>query len=85
MAICKTCQREMTSVMTITCKVEPVTFPDGAELPQVPFNEPLGRGRCHDCGIALGGVHHPGCDAERCPKCDGQLISCGCLSDLDHT
>lgn len=38
-------------------------------------------GRCHDCNIENGGVHHPGCNAERCPKCGGQLISCGCLDE----
>jgi len=36
--------------------------------------------RCHDCNIInkKGNVHHHGCDIERCPKCKGQLISCGC-------
>lgn len=36
-------------------------------------------GRCGDCGILDGGVHHLGCDLERCPRCHRQLISCGCL------
>ena len=37
--------------------------------------------RCHDCSILNkeGNIHHGGCDMERCPKCDGQLISCGCI------
>lgn len=36
--------------------------------------------RCHDCGVVDGGIHHPGCDAEECPKCGGQIISCDCWS-----
>src|ERR1700722_12936936 len=39
------------------------------------------HGRCHDCNVRDGGFHHPGCDAERCPRCDGQLIGCGCLDE----
>ena len=36
--------------------------------------------RCHDCSIVnqKGNLHHFGCDIERCPRCHGQLISCGC-------
>jgi hypothetical protein len=37
--------------------------------------------RCHDCNVLDGGYHHPGCDMERCPRCGGQLISCGCLDE----
>ena len=33
---------------------------------------------CHDCGAAVGALHHPGCDLERCPRCRRQLISCDC-------
>jgi len=43
------------------------------------FNEPSGR--CHDCGIKHGGVHHFGCDVELCPKCGCQLISCDCVTE----
>lgn len=45
--------------------------------------EELGEGRpettrCHDCNALFGHLHHWGCDAERCPACGGQLISCDC-------
>jgi len=41
------------------------------------FEEPSGR--CEDCGIKHGGVHHYGCDEETCPICGEQLISCDCF------
>jgi hypothetical protein len=34
--------------------------------------------RCHDCNVEPGGLHHLGCDVERCPRCGGQLIACDC-------
>lgn len=36
---------------------------------------------CHDCGIKKGQLHVPNCDVEACPRCFGQLITCGCLWD----
>jgi hypothetical protein len=38
------------------------------------FGEPSGR--CHDCNAPHGTIHHAGCDVERCPICDLQLIGC---------
>ena len=77
MAVCKQCNREMLGADS--CTGDPVKFPDGTELPpsRYHFDEPSGR--CHDCNIKHGNAHHPGCDVERCPRCGGQLISCGCL------
>lgn len=38
---------------------------------------------CGDCGVAVGEVHVPGCARERCPRCHGQLISCGGFGGCD--
>ena len=81
MAICKWCNNDMLELTTTTCTGNRfVEFPDGQELPAVPFDSMAGE-RCHDCNIAHGSYHHPGCDMERCPRCGGQLISCGCLDE----
>jgi len=59
-----------------SCLAVAVVTSDEAE------HEPIahvGPGKCHDCCTPAGGFHHPGCDMERCPKCGGQLITCGCL------
>jgi hypothetical protein len=41
------------------------------------------RGRCGDCGVAVGGFHHPGCDIQRCALCGGQMFTCDCRFDED--
>ena len=34
---------------------------------------------CGDCNAKYGHYHHPGCSNERCPLCERQLMTCGCL------
>ena len=79
---CEVCKKEMMVATTRTCTVnQSVEYPDGTELPSLPNHFGEQDGRCHDCGIKHGGKHHPGCDVERCPRCKGQLISCGCFDE----
>lgn len=85
MAICLYCNGEMTTGGS--CTVEAL-FADGRRFEFARHGTERGmkafRGLpCGDCGVSWGGLHHPGCDLQRCPVCHGQLISCGCLDDDD--
>ncbi len=37
---------------------------------------------CNDCGCSQGELHEIFCTKERCPFCQGQLASCGCISKV---
>jgi hypothetical protein len=81
MAVCRDCEQEM--LQADTCTVDALIL-DGHRYARHRERRPVGRdGRCADCGIAARGYHHLGCDLERCPRCRGQLISCGCWADDD--
>lgn len=92
MARCNWCLQDMTNINVIGCAGNRVVdYPDSTRLPAIPYGEEERYGddwdserRCHDCNVASGGSHHPGCDVEECPKCHGQLISCGCLDEEDE-
>lgn len=76
MAKCEDCSLDMST--TSTCFIREITIGDKEYQRNTEYfdvNE-----RCHDCGIEnkKGNIHHYGCDMERCPKCEGQIISCDC-------
>jgi hypothetical protein len=76
MAICEDCRQEM--LKAESCSKKTIEFE--GEKYQRDTNYYDVNKRCHDCGIVnqKGNVHHFGCDIERCPKCENQLLSCGC-------
>jgi hypothetical protein len=81
-AICKTCNLEMHEAAS--CVEEPIELVDATYEPVRWGDEQTDwehGPRCGDCGVLPGGVHHPGCDIEECPRCHEQLITCECWPD----
>ena len=80
MAICEWCNLDMLEVKHCP-KNEHVIYPDGRVMLTRVYVGSNIFSRCHDCNVESVYKHHPGCDMEECPRCLGQLISCGCLDE----
>jgi hypothetical protein len=70
MAVCPSCRREMLAAPSCTPRLNVVRYGDERYLPA---DRPE---RCRDCGVSVGGVHHPRCCMEECGRCGGQLLTC---------
>ena len=75
MAVCDACHQEMSD--SVGCTVTRITYSDGV-YERFRVSRKRSRRACGDCLAPTGGLHHPGCDLESCPRCREQLISCSC-------
>lgn len=77
MAKCKYCKQEMTEGHS--CLFDKIQI-GGKVYFRLTKDFFAGDKKCHDCGIINDGrgLHHYGCDMERCPACYLQIISCEC-------
>lgn len=79
--------------MSATCHACHQEMKTGGGCTQA-FYDDLGDGKsymrilasraCHDCRVDEAQLHHPGCDQERCPRCQGQAIACECGDDDEY-
>jgi hypothetical protein len=81
MAICRFCESEMHTADG--CTEAPIMMADGVIYAPVRYGQEIDwgrpKGRCGDCRVLPGRVHHHGCDIEECPRCHRQGITCGCV------
>jgi hypothetical protein len=86
-SICTYCGNDM--IHGTGCSEDPILLRGGA-YPPIHWGDEKGylfdgmTERCGDCGVPKGGAHHHGCDLEQCPRCRGQLLSCGCWNEYDE-
>jgi len=82
MAVCELCKQETQEAYSCTKRMErQIVF--GSEswsdwaLGEIPST-------CGDCGVGIGGFHHPDCNIEECPKCHRRLLNCDCEPTKDY-
>ncbi len=77
MAVCNWCKKDMSDDSTVSCVLVKIKMTEGGSMNPVTYEPPdHSSDRCRDCNVLTGGFHHPGCCIERCPKCEGQAITC---------
>jgi hypothetical protein len=60
---------------------------DGVPFPRIRFGDAGGDEHresdetCIGCYVRKGQFHVVGCDAERCPRCEGHAVGCLCFAD----
>ena len=90
MAVCTDCGQEMTALVSCTRETYEIRGRAVRRLRFPTDDEPDWPEYCGDCGAPAGGLHHPGCDMERCPNDNcgargytggdrAQVIVCGCI------
>ena len=85
MSICHACGQEKKTADSCGGKI---IFVGGLPFDRITFGHEHGDRwqefeRCPECGVARGGLHHPGCDLEQCPRCGRQYITCDCVGGSD--
>lgn len=66
-------------------------FPiDGVALSRIKYGDEAddwgaSQQPCSSCGVSHGEFYQAGCFVERCPKCQGQVVSCRCVYDETFT
>ncbi len=76
-ALCDWCQQSMN--VGTGCTVDTFDdFIDGLKRKRIPYTCQNGQ-HCGDCNVTNGQLHHPSCDMEICPRCNGQSLSCDCV------
>jgi len=84
MAICRSCQKEISDASVTTCTGNTyIKYPDGDVLRAISFDPKRLHlpqwYRCPECNVVPSGDHHSNCDLAYCPKCGGQLVNCACF------